>query len=88
MIREIHTYGTLIFGKPITCKHLNSETKRFYHGVKPSKDANRIASSEDPGQTAPLSDLGCPDLSVQNFWIATVSRGTSCICLSIDFVSD
>ena len=36
------------------CKHSKSQTKRFYFGVLPLNDANGIANSEDPDQTAPL----------------------------------
>ena len=36
------------------CKHSKIQTKRFYHGVIPLNDANGIANSEDPDQTAPL----------------------------------
>ena len=36
------------------CKHTKIQTKRFYLGVLPLNDANGIANSEDPDQTAPL----------------------------------
>ena len=36
------------------CKHSKIQSKRFYHGVIPLNDANGIANSEDPDQTAPL----------------------------------
>ena len=36
------------------CKHSKIQTKRFYHGVIPLNDANGIANSADPDQTAPL----------------------------------
>ena len=32
---------------------LNLYLKRFYYGIMPSKDADAIANSEDPDQTAP-----------------------------------
>ena len=34
-------------------KHLRIETKRFCHSVIPPNDANGIANSEEPDQTAP-----------------------------------
>ena len=36
------------------CIHSKNQTKRFYHGLIPLDDANGIANSEDPDQTAPL----------------------------------
>ena len=41
---------------------VNTKIKRFYSGVIPQKDANRIANSEDPDQTA--LQAVCPHLSV------------------------
>ena len=40
-------------------------------GYFTKKDANGIANSEDPDQTAPLGAF-CPDLSVRKFLIITV----------------
>ena len=36
------------------CEHSKIQTEWFYHGVIPLNDANGIANSEDPDQTAPL----------------------------------
>ena len=40
--------------RKLCCKLSKIQTKRFYPGVIPRKDANRKANSEDPDQTAPL----------------------------------
>ena len=37
------------------------------------KDADGLANSEDPDQTAPLGTV-CPDLSVRKLWIITVNN--------------
>ena len=44
--------------RKLCCNHPKTGNKRFYHGVMHPKDANSIANSEDPDQTAPQSDLG------------------------------
>ena len=36
------------------CIHPKTGKKRFYHTVMHPKDADNIANSEDPDQTAPL----------------------------------
>ena len=38
----------------LCCKHSKYQTKGFYDGQIPLDDANGIANSEDPDQTAPL----------------------------------
>ena len=45
-----------IFSDPqnFWCNHPKIETKRFYRRVIHPKDADSIANSEDPNQTAPL----------------------------------
>ena len=37
-----------------SCYHSKTQTKRFYRGIMPLKDASRIANSKDPDQTASL----------------------------------
>ena len=49
--RKIHKFSDIYL---LYCKHSSIPTKRFYHGVIPLNDANGIANSEDPDQTAPL----------------------------------
>ena len=46
--------------RKICCNHPKTGKKRFYHPVMHPKDADSIANSEGPGQTAPQeqSDLG------------------------------
>ena len=40
--------------RKLCCKQSKIQTKSFFHGVIPLNDANGIANSEDPDQTAPL----------------------------------
>ena len=37
----------------VWCSHPKIQTKRLYHSVMHPKDADSIANSEDPDQTAP-----------------------------------
>ena len=52
----------------IGCNHPKIWTTRFYHTVMLPKDANAIANSVDPDQTAPRSSL---------IWVCTVCQGLS-----------
>ena len=40
--------------RKLCCNHPETGKKRFYHRVMHPKDADSIANSEDPDQTAPL----------------------------------
>ena len=40
--------------RKLCCNHLKTGKKRFYHRVMHPNDADSMASSEDPDQTAPL----------------------------------
>ena len=40
--------------RKLCCNHPKTGKKRFYHKVMHPKDADSIANSEDPDQTAPL----------------------------------
>ena len=41
----------------LCCNHPKTGEKRFYHRVMHPKDADSIANSEDPDQTAPLGEV-------------------------------
>ena len=43
--------------RKLCCNHPKTGKKTFYHRVKHPKDADSIANSEDPNQTAPLGKL-------------------------------
>ena len=40
--------------RKLCCNHPKTGKKRFYHNVMHPKDADSIANSEDPDQTAPI----------------------------------
>ena len=49
------TVKFLIFvTRKLCCNHPKTGKKKFYHRVMHPKDADSIANSEDPDQTAPL----------------------------------
>ena len=41
----------------LCCNHPKNGKKRFYHRVMHHKDADSVANSEDPDQTAPLGPV-------------------------------
>ena len=53
IILSYHNVPKFLDTQNLYCKHSKILTKRFYHGVIPPNDANRIANIEDPDQTAP-----------------------------------
>ena len=64
--------------RKLCCNLSKIQTKRPNHGVFCQKDANGIANSVDPDQTAPTRSsliwvcTVCPDQSVQKLRIITV----------------
>ena len=53
-----HKVSKFSDAKILCCNLLKIQTKRPNHRVLSQNDANRIANSEDPDQTAEQSDLG------------------------------
>ena len=49
--RKVPTFSDT---RKLCCNHPKTGKKRFYHRVMHPKDADSIANSEDPDQTAPL----------------------------------
>ena len=77
------TIGPLVIPTTVSCNLPKIHEKRPNLRVFCQKDADGIANSEDPDQTAPRSDCSsrsslfwvctvCPDLSVRKLWIITV----------------
>ena len=65
--------------RKLCCSLPKIQVKRPNLRVFRQKDANGLANSKDPDQTAPLGlhclpgpDLVCPDLSVRKLWIIMV----------------
>ena len=53
-ITHYHKVPKFSDARKICCKLTKIQSKRFYPGVIPQKDANRKANNEDSDQTAPL----------------------------------
>ena len=63
--------------RKLSCNLPKSQTKKLNLWIFHQKDANGIANTEDPDQTAPLGAVWsgsavCPDISVRKLMIITV----------------